>query len=91
MEPNVQKDLSVCFNVLLAVVVQKNNVQSYLSGPLVFLREIPGEQLYAGFGKRSHFAYKSTLSVSLGLWVYYTNKMQLFRKEKYPFIYVTCL
>lgn len=45
MEPNVQKDLSVCFNVLLAVVVQKNNVQSYLSGPLVFLREIPGEQL----------------------------------------------
>lgn len=49
--------------MLLAVVVGKKNVQSYLSGPLVLLREIPGEQLYAGFG-RGHTSRINPLDLS---------------------------
>lgn len=49
--------------MLLAVVVEKKNVQSYLSGPLGFLREIPGEQLYAGFA-RGHASRVNPLYLS---------------------------
>lgn len=39
----MQEDLSFCFKKLL-VIVEKNNVQSYLLSPFGFLPEVPGVQ-----------------------------------------------